>query len=134
MKIAYNANRFGYLNRFESIAFTGANGKSYDDIIVKVPHPDENNGKYVVNTDSPVYNEFLEDFSKYTKKFGLNYDGSDEYSLELDKYYDAVDKEIKADLTQKLILLLLLVYTKDFLKLEKTKDYLEMIPTLHYRQ
>ena len=89
------ANRTRSINDFESVAFVGPNNKAYDDIIVRSKDPLSENPMYIIDTESAAYDEFLEDFDEYTKKFGLNYnDLADAYDKELDKYYDAIDKEI----------------------------------------
>ena len=95
--IAENTNVFGYLTRFNRIGFVDANGKAYEDIVVKVPHPEENNGRYIVNTDSPGFAQFIESFDEYTKQFGLNSDDLlYKYEDEIDQYYDVINKEVQA--------------------------------------
>ena len=94
--IADNANRFGYLNRFESIAFEGPDGKFYDNIVVKVKDPNANNGRYVVDLESPSASKALKDFDEYTKQFGLNHDDLlNKYGDEIDEYYGILEKELK---------------------------------------
>jgi len=89
------ANRTRSINDFEGVSFVGPNNKVYDSIIVKSQDPLSNNPMYVVDVDSPAYDEFLEDFDGYAKQFGLNYDDlADAYDEELGKYYDVIDKEI----------------------------------------
>ena len=95
--IAENSNVFGYLTRFNRIGFVDANGKTYEDIVVKVPHPEENNGRYIVDTDSPGFAQFIESFDEYTKQFGLNSDDLlYEYEDKIDQYYDVINKEVQA--------------------------------------